>query len=144
MKPKRLTKAEALKICFELWTWLYEHPRVADKLSWPGWKEVYKTYGDVFWAECPCCEWVNRMKYYVNGHCDVLDCSRCPLIKLWPLGCSESQSVTYVIKKSPWLKWAHAEGKGSLKIRKEAAKEIANAALNEYYKLIKVQINKEK
>lgn len=90
---KKLTKRQAIVICKELWEWLYKEcgGEVVQSLwvlkkSWPGWKK----YG-VLKNDCPCCE-------YCGGSMGSSKCEKCPLIKLWPLGCCDTDSC-YTLAK---------------------------------------------
>lgn len=74
----RLTKAIALEMVRDLWTWLAENP-TASKSEWPGW-EKYSYLGEAYPPYCPCCTYaiyrdsVNKTK---------LGCNRCPRLEFY-------------------------------------------------------------
>jgi len=86
----RLTKEKALRICRELWIWLYNNPK-EEKDAWPGWSK----YGWMV-CDCPCCEYLAR-RGSSKLHCSVNGAFSCPLNMLWPRGCAR--------KGAPYQKW---------------------------------------
>ena len=96
---KKLTRKQALKVCYELWLWLAENPSKF-KYDWPGWEK----YGRMFnW--CPCCEYAD--------HC----CKRCPLHSFWPNGFCTALYSSYANWRSATMD----------KQRRTFALKIANA-----------------
>lgn len=78
----KLTLNDTYRLCAELWRWLEKHP-MATKTDWPGWKNgVVKSY-------CFACE-------YVFNERGIPTCQNCPLIELWPKGCTEPPSPYYL------------------------------------------------
>ena len=70
---KKLGKVRALRICRELWIWLFENPD-DPKENWPGWERLNTPY---CYCHCPCCQYVRER----NGK--ELVCNDCPLRPLW-------------------------------------------------------------
>lgn len=126
----KLTKKDALLICVRLWDWLYENPEIRDKTEWPGWDALYDTYDvDEFFSDCPCCEWVNQQGYHLmteDNDFAGLDCSKCPLTKIFPNGC------TGPVENTSWDTWCVTYDKDK---RKLAAKIIRDGSFKELKKL---------
>jgi hypothetical protein len=85
----KLTKERALRICRELWIWMFEKEKVSDtdKKLWPGWKR----HGKMLY-ECPVCEYHSQQGVHNVGRmtCCV---STCLLYDLWQNGCMSYQHV---------------------------------------------------
>lgn len=98
-KKVKLSKREALRICHDLWEWLYRHP-MRVKHEWPGWEELKKKYTVLEIEDCPMCAWVEQ-KYGREASCVSKEerraaekakreerVDRCPMVSLWPYGCN--------------------------------------------------------
>ena len=85
----KLTKEKALRICRELWMWMYRIEAYSDeqKKLWPGWKR----YGHMKHS-CPCCEYHKRQK----------TCHSCLLIDLWPRDGYYGRGFCEIYSKSPY------------------------------------------
>ena len=98
-----LTKEKALRICRELWMWMYrtEADSFMQKSKWPGWKR----YGEMLYSSS-CCEY-NRQKKRT--------CDRCLLFELWnPLIIHDyiifpDRTCVYSFR-SPYRKFEHGTG----------------------------------
>jgi len=117
----KLTKKQALFLCWKLWEWLAETGE-RKKEKWPHWEwnggEV-----EAMKCECPCCEYTWRQ--FSRRDCNL----HCPLKTLWPEGCLRTTP-----KLTPFQKWRQAKTRQT---RKKYALIIANGAKKEYMKLQK-------
>jgi len=129
MPRNYLSKRLALKICYELWTWLAENPLRA-KGDWPGWKKYINYAINLsFFHYCPCCEWVKQRRNLNAKQCVFLSGAKyCPLKPLWPQGCEQKGDT-----RTPWEFWM----KGHPREKAKQAQIIADAAYKEWQKLEK-------
>lgn len=105
-----MTRAESLRDCLTLWRWLEQHPECYHKGDCPGVDVGHMC------NHCPCCQYAQERSPHGA-------CSTCPLLSLWPRGCETDTEDT------PWERWRDAwEGDEGVDIRRQAAKEIADAA----------------
>jgi len=116
---EKLTKKQALFLCWQLWEWLAE-TGCAVKDDWPHWEWNKGKVKGMFNA-CPCCEYQRQ-----QGKEGISCRSDCPLKTLWPKGCLH--------RLSPYAKWDHTL---STQSRKNHARAIADVAKKEYMKLQK-------
>ena len=102
----KLTKKRVLELTLELWQWLYDNPNKR-KENWPGWEGN----GGSYYSETKCfaCSYTFAQK-------DGDGCNLCPLLPLWPDGCTASS-------QSPYMQWVMAK---SRKDRKKYTKEIVD------------------
>lgn len=135
MSRNYLSKRLALKICYELWTWLAQNPGEY-KYDWPGWEKYVKyTQGDNFKQDCPCCEWIWQQKGLSADNCFSEGAEYCPLKTLWPQGCETRAEEA----ETPWELWLLYNLPSSPKVSKQEATKQAQiivfAAYEEWQKL---------
>jgi len=127
-KKNKLSKREALRICRDLWQWLYRHP-MRLKCDWPQWEELRVKYPILTVEDCPMCAWVEQ-QYGREASCtsnkerkaaskakrdDRVD--RCPMVSFWPTGCNT--------RGSPFDNWCHEIHKAeNAKLIYQAAERI--------------------
>jgi len=118
---EKLTKKQALFLCWQLWKWLAK-TGCAIKSLWPHWVwnggEI-----NIMESDCPCCEYAWHR--FPPQKCKLY----CPLKILWPKGYLRTTP-----KPTPFQKWTQAKTRQT---RKKYALIIANGAKKEYMKLQK-------
>lgn len=121
----RLTKREALRICWELWTWLAKNSDKS-KDDWPGWEK----YGELN-LDCPCCE-----------HC-MQECDDCLLLDFWNNHIKEQNTPCPCTSTgSPFINHERSVSKGDSKEAVKNALIIAKAAKAELDKMKPLKMKK--
>jgi len=90
---RKLSDLEVLKVCKELWVWLYKNPD-EQKHHWPGWRKYNTDLND-----CPCCAKAG----YTRG---TPHCNKCLLKKQFQRGKMLVKSLPIFFcenySSSPW------------------------------------------